>query len=281
MRRVITPITIVLLIFYMSVLCYAEFNEDQKYGFFVDRMLLSTETIVLNEKLNQKINEIGNKVARSSENQLPFYTFRVLNNPTLNAMSAAGGYIYIYSGLLDILESEDELAGVLGHEIGHTNNNHQKKLQVAEYRTTVAGIYALKVLFNALDFGAMAGGYALGSSGMSPIAQNLAGLGISVATGTSKNIVAQTGVALMVSAIQGYSQNQELEADELAVKSAFKAGYDPKAYLNVNKRLLKIRDSLGPRKEKYMSSLINAKPGLEERIKNLERLLAQTGKAAD
>jgi len=265
----------------MPILCYGEFNEDQQFGFFVDRMFLTTETIILNEKLNQRITEIGNKVARCSDNPLSSYTFRVLNNPTLNAFSASGGYIYINSGLLDILESEDELAGVLGHEIGHTNKNHQKNYLVSEYRTIVAGKIGTTVLMYALELGAMAGGFALGSTGMSPIAQQLASTGVNVAASAAQNITGQAAVALMISAIQGYSQNHELEADELAVKSAVKAGYNPQAYLNVNKRLLKIRDSLGPRKEKYMSSLINAKPGLEDRIMRIEQLVSHSGKTAN
>ena len=52
------------------------------------------------------------------------YTFKVLNTEEVNALACPGGYIYVFKGLLDYMPSDAELAGVLGHEIGHVVKRH-------------------------------------------------------------------------------------------------------------------------------------------------------------
>jgi len=70
--------------------------------------------------------------------------------------------------------------------------------------------------------------------------------------------------------IKGYGKKQELEADSLAIGYIRKAGYDPKAMVSVFKKLISARDKLGI-KQDYTSGLINAEPGLEERLKQAEK----------
>ena len=67
--------------------------------------------------------------------------------------------------------------------------------------------------------------------------------------------------------IKGYGKKQELEADALAIQYTKRANYDPNALVDVFKRLASIRNSLKINEQNYISSLINAEPGLEERIK--------------
>lgn len=87
--------------------------------------MLSRITVVLNHKLNKRITEIGNRVAKASDKPEIKYTFRIINDSTINAYGADGGFVYINTGLLDVLESEDELAAILGHEIAHISKSHQ------------------------------------------------------------------------------------------------------------------------------------------------------------
>jgi Zn-dependent protease with chaperone function len=77
--------------------------------------------------LQERVTNIGMKlVAVSDRKDLP-YSFKVLNSQDINAMAAPGGFVYIFKGLVDLMPSDDELAGVIGHEIGHVVKRHSVK----------------------------------------------------------------------------------------------------------------------------------------------------------
>lgn len=108
---------LILFLFTFPKIAPAEDNEELKFGFYVDREVVSSQTILFNKALNLRIAEIGKRIVKVSDKPDMKYIFRVINDPTINAYSAAGGFAYINTGLLDILESEDELASVMAHEI--------------------------------------------------------------------------------------------------------------------------------------------------------------------
>jgi predicted Zn-dependent protease len=118
------------------------------------------------------------------------WTVTLLSSPVPNAMAVPGGYLYITRGLLGMINSEAELASVLGHEAGHIAARH------AQRRQTPATVGALGTLATAILLGGQA-------------AQ-----------------LAQTASAALVG---GYSRNQEREADSLGLQFMARAGYDPMA----------------------------------------------------
>ncbi len=65
------------------------------------------------------LNQVGQKVAAVSQRPQLEYHFKIVDSPSINAFSLPGGYVYVNRGLLEVVESEAELAGVLGHEVGH------------------------------------------------------------------------------------------------------------------------------------------------------------------
>jgi predicted Zn-dependent protease len=65
------------------------------------------------------LDQVGQKMAAASQRPQLRYHFKAVNSPSINAFSLPGGYVYVNRGLLEVIESEAELAGVLGHEIGH------------------------------------------------------------------------------------------------------------------------------------------------------------------
>jgi len=71
------------------------------------------------ERLQAYVQQVGERVARYSHRSALDYRFTVLDSPDLNAFALPGGYVYIHRGLLAYLNSEAELAAVLGHEVGH------------------------------------------------------------------------------------------------------------------------------------------------------------------
>ena len=137
------------------------------------------------------VDEIGKKSHRSNL----VYHVTVLDSPQINAFALPGGYLYITRGIMAYMNSEAELAGVLGHEIGHITARHGVRQQSAG---TVAGIL---------------------------------GAGIGILTGSSEaaNAANIGGTAL----IRGYGRSHELEADRLGAEYLANVGYDPQEMLKV------------------------------------------------
>lgn len=131
------------------------------------------------------------------------FTVTMLNSPVNNAFAIPGGYVYITRQLVALCNSEAEMAGVLGHEVGHTAARHSKKRQ---QRGTIASILG-------------AGGAILGSViGDNGGLAGILGSGLQQYSGTIAQLVTLS-----------YSRGQEEEADDLGIRYLSKAGYDPGA----------------------------------------------------
>ena len=85
------------------------------------------------------VNEVGQRLARASHRPELEYHFTVLDSPTVNAFALPGGYVYITRGIMAYLDSEAEMAAVLGHEIGHVTARHSVRRHSASTATGVAG----------------------------------------------------------------------------------------------------------------------------------------------
>ncbi len=142
-------------------------------------------------KLARYVTEIGKELVTFTEVPNLRFTFTILNTPTVNAFAIPGGYVYVTRGLMALASNEAELAGVIGHEIGHVIARHGSERQTQ-------GVLA--------QLGAAAVAMASGS----PELTNVAALG---------------GQAYL----QSYSRDQEFEADTLGVDYMASAGYDPAA----------------------------------------------------
>ena len=136
------------------------------------------------------VQSVGNRVARISDRPDIAYHFAVIDKNDINAFALPGGYIYIYTGLMKILDDEAQLAAVLAHEIGHVTARHATERLTAIYGYNVV---ATMILGDNPNFWA-----------------NLAA-----------NLFSTTGML-------AYSRNNEYEADRLGVAYANTAGYDPK-----------------------------------------------------
>ena len=146
----------------------------------------------------EKVNKIGKRIAAVCDRKELSYYFYVIEDKERNAFSLPGGYVYIYKGILDLLD-EEELAFVLAHEIGHIVSRH-----------------SVKRLQSALGYNLLI----LASAGASSDPQFTRGL--SYALGQI---------------ISGYSRQDEFNADELAVKYCRKAGFNPRAGIGVLEKL--------------------------------------------
>ena len=149
--------------------------------------------------LDRYVDSVGQRIVANSELAGQRFTFTVLDDPVVNAFALPGGYVYVTRGLLALVEDEAQLAGVLGHEIGHVTGRHAAQRQT---RSTLAGIGSLA---------ATIGAAALGVGG--DVARGIGQLTQVAAKGT----------------VASFSREQELEADRLGIRYISRAGYDPYA----------------------------------------------------
>lgn len=88
-------------------------------------MDLETKYGVVNDPdLQARVARIGAKIAAASDRHDIEYSFKVLNNKEVNALALPGGYVYLFKGLVDYMPSDEELAGIVGHEVGHISKRH-------------------------------------------------------------------------------------------------------------------------------------------------------------
>ncbi|MEK7810343.1 MAG: M48 family metalloprotease, partial [Pseudomonadota bacterium] len=103
-------------------------SEEIAIGRQIAGNLLGASPLVKDAKLQKYVNQVGTWVASQSERpDLPWH-FGVIQSTDVNAFAAPGGYIFVTLGLYKMLQSEADLAGVLGHEVGHVIRKHHLKI---------------------------------------------------------------------------------------------------------------------------------------------------------
>ncbi|MFC1657838.1 Maf family nucleotide pyrophosphatase [Candidatus Omnitrophota bacterium] len=145
--------------------------------------------------IQKRVEDIGEKIAQVCDRKEIDYHFKVIEDEEINAFALPGGFIYVNSGLIErVGDNDDELAGVLAHEVGHVVARHSvKKLQA------MMGYNFLRIL-------------------------------MAQATG-SGNLVAGADLAF-AQIITGYSREDELLADQLAARYAKLAGFNPQGMID-------------------------------------------------
>ena len=99
-------------------------GSEIQIGKDYDKMITDSSVVLTDPLLNAWVNEVGGKLwAQAARRDVP-YQIKILDDPAINAFSTLGGYIYINSGTLDFVQSDDELASVMGHETGHIERRH-------------------------------------------------------------------------------------------------------------------------------------------------------------
>ena len=149
--------------------------------------------------LQAYVTRVGQSLAAVSHREILTFRFTVLDTPEINAFALPGGFVYITRGLLAYLNSEAELAGVLGHEIGHITARHSVRQQSTARVTDFVGEW--------LDI----------ATGQEP----------------ARGVFTQLGFALT----RGYGRRHELEADQLGMEYLARAGYPPQKMIDVIKLL--------------------------------------------
>lgn len=186
--------------------------------------------------LTEYVSRVGNRLAAVSDRELP-YEFVVLNNSVPNAWALPGGKIAINRGLLTELDSEAELAAVLGHEIVHAAARHSAKRM--ERSMLLQGvIVATAVVTNDSDYGGLAvGGASIGAQLLN----------------------------------QSYGRDDELQSDKYGMLYMSRAGYDPQGAVELQKTFVRLNDG---QSADWITGLFASHPPSEERVRENIRMAA-------
>jgi len=196
--------------------CSTEYNivtgQEEKYYYTTDREVQLGRSIArsVEEKyklvsdplISHRVEEIGKRIVSVCDRKEIDYTFKVIDDEEINAVSLPGGYVYVFKGLIDKVSNDDELAAVLAHEVGHIVARHSIKKLQAMMGYSIFRILTAQIP-NSTDIGATVD-------------------------------IAFTELML------GYSREDELLADELGARYTKAAGYNPRAMISFLEKLQEI-----------------------------------------
>ncbi len=160
--------------------------------------------------LNAYVRSVGGRVAAYAPREGLTWKFAIVDMDEPNAFALPGGWVYVSRGILELANSEDELANVIAHEVVHVAARHHAERHA---RATGVGILALP-------------GLLVGS----------------IIPGLAGDLVKAPFAAAGAGALAGYSRDQEREADQLGQQIAAQAGYDPGALAHFLESLTKATD---------------------------------------
>ncbi len=170
------------------------------------QQVLAEYGALANPRLQAYVNDIGQKLAKQSHRSNLQWTFTVLDSPDINAFALPGGYVYITRGIMAYLDSEAELAGVIGHEIGHVTARHGAQRATSQQNAGI-GVLAATVLGVLVE----------GATGIGGTAQAASQIGQGVAAGR----------------LASYSREQETQADQLGAEYLSRNRYNPRNMVDV------------------------------------------------
>jgi predicted Zn-dependent protease len=225
----------------------AEITPEQEYyiGRAVGATIFSQYKAYDKKALNDYLNRLGQSLSLYSERPEVFggYHFAALDSGEINAFATPSGLVMVSRGLIGITSSEDELAAVLAHELGHVTCKHGlNSIRSARYGPAIAKTAKLA-------------GSAAGS---------LVGAELKELTGAFADSIGDISKTMLQS---GYSKSAEFEADQKAVKILKESGYDPRALERVLRAMVA---KLDPKEAKGFSK---THPKPQDRIKALKTAL--------
>lgn len=235
-------------------------SKEEKMGREIAEHYEEDLKFVTDEKAIERINRIGQALAEVAKTQeIPAtygesrlsnysYQFKLVENKDINAFSLPGGRIYVYSGLVDFAKNDDELAGVLAHEVAHAAHHHV--LALTHKQSKMSMIVALI---------AIAGGF--GKVDSRDLANVVYGL-----------------QAVQTARLSGYGQEAEYDADRTAAIYMKGAGYDPRGMIRFFDRLNSYQQETGTVRN---LGIFQTHPGTDDRLMRIANQCCEMGIAVD
>ena len=208
-----------------------EVGTGKQYSMEVEKSShLITDPVVV-----EYVNRIGQNLVKNSDAKVPF-TIKVLDTDEINAMALPGGFFYVNSGLILACDSEDELAGVMAHEIAHVAAHHAAR-EMTKMNYMQIGSIPLMIFTQG--------------------------------TWTGYGIYEAAQLAIPMTFLE-FSREYEAEADFLGIQYAYKAGYDPQGMVSIFEKL----DALEKHKPGALSKAFSDHPATPDRINAVEDEIA-------
>jgi len=241
-RRALGPVLLLILIVGLAAPAWAEPVDEAKIGAEAAAQLEKEVKVVDNPTETARLTEIANRLGAVSQRPEVKYTVKILQSKEINAFSIPGGHLYITQGTLDVVESEDEVAAVLAHEVAHNAKRHSLESMKKESRAQT-------------------------QIGLAVLAAVLAGQQVDAG-----NVMLFAGL-LKVAVVNSYSRKAESEADREAIGYLRAAKYNPVAMLTVVEGLAKIEGSR-PRRD---PGVLQSHPYGSDRAKAVVARLRELG----
>jgi len=215
--------------------------QEAQMGLSAFSQIKKTEKISTDPALNARIQRIGKRIETSVGREIPNaqWEFVVFDSPTVNAFALPGGKVGVYTGLIKLAASDDEIAIVMGHEIAHVTSRHGAERTSQNY--AVAGVGLLAAV-------------GMEAKHVDPAKRNIA--------------LAAYGLGAQVGYMLPYSRLHESEADSIGLRFAAGAGYDPRAGASFWKKMSAQGGAKPP-------AFLSTHPSDSARIANLEKLAPQ------
>jgi predicted Zn-dependent protease len=211
------------------------YKEEDKLAREFMKYLEKQYEFITDPVIVQYVNAVGQKILAAMPPQPFEYHFYVIKEDSYNAFAIPAGHIFIHSGLLAAMDNEDELAGILGHEIAHVVCRHlskrierSKKIDLATLAGIVAGVF----------------------------------MGITTGDATAMQALTFGSAAAGQSAALAYSRDDEAQADQLGLQNITKAGYNPEGLLDALK-IIRSKQWFG---SQQIPTYMMTHPALEDRL---------------
>jgi predicted Zn-dependent protease len=175
-------------------------SDEARLGRAIMAQIRLSGAVVEDPLVTEYINEVGSRIAAQANDGSQSFSFFVIDDPNINAFALPGGFIGVHTGLLEATRNENELAGVLAHEVAHVTQRHIARAIHASQRQSI--------ISTAIMLGAILAGVVAGDS-------DAAQAGMVVAQGTA----AQQQI--------NFTRSNEYEADRIGIRAMGDAGFDP------------------------------------------------------
>jgi len=227
-------------------------SEEREYAEGLIRQMRAYELLNEDPLINDFFSNMGYKLAANSDQPGAAFTFVILDQPVINAFAAPGGVIALYSGLILLAETQDEVAGVLSHEIAHITQLHMyRAFEKAKTMNIISMLAMLGLILASGGNGEVIQGAVMGSQAMAAQAQI------------------------------NFTRHNEVEADRVGIRTLSAAGYDPQGMADFFEKMGQTSRSNGEGPPEFLRThpvSVNRIAEAKSRIQNLPPVEAGDGR---
>lgn len=222
-------------------------GEELSLGEQSFTQIKTKEKVSQNGELNERVSRVGRRIARAVGDELPDarWEFVVFESKDVNAFALPGGKVGVYTGLIELVESDDELATVIGHEIGHVTARHGAERMSEAVVMAAAGELGAAVVEAKTD------------------------------AGRGELFRLAYGGVTTLGRVLPHSRANESEADRMGAIYAARAGYDPRAAITFWQKMVAKKNAAKPGSGGAFEALLSTHPPDQKRIADLKAMMPE------